>query len=437
MAHEIIMPKAGMAMEEGTIVRWLKREGEEVKEGEPLLEIETDKVSMEIEAAFTGVLIQIMATAGDIVPVTQVIGYIGKPGETPAPPLIPPAFIPRKTEQDTQPVAEIRNEPIQIKPDQIKHDRGKIAATPLAKLLARQRGIPLELLKPSGAVGQIVAKDVGTAKRAAITPLARKIADGMHADISKIAGSGYHGKINKEDVLKAVSHTSAVQEDTLVLHSAMRRVIAKRMLQSHLEIPAVTQNSMVDVTELMRLREKINLQNDTHISLNDLILLSVARTLAEQPRINASFTNEGLLMKKHIHIGMAVALPDGLIVPVIKDADKLSLKQISETSKLLAAKARDGKLTPDEYSGGTFTVSNLGMLGVSSFTPIINQPESAILGVCAVTKQLEMKDDGQLENRLKMGLSFTYDHRSIDGAQAAFFTQRVTDLLEHPLGMLE
>jgi pyruvate dehydrogenase E2 component (dihydrolipoamide acetyltransferase) len=163
--------------------------------------------------------------------------------------------------------------------------------------------------------------------------------------------------------------------------------------------------------------------------------MAAARALKEQPRINASYTEEGLLLKRHVNVGMAVALPEGLIVPVIRDADTLTLNQISQKAKELAAKAREGKLLPDEYSGGTFTVSNLGMLGVTSFTPIINEPEIAILGVCAIEQKLEMKD-GNITARMKMGLCLTYDHRCIDGAQAAVFAQRVAELLENPLLML-
>jgi pyruvate dehydrogenase E2 component (dihydrolipoamide acetyltransferase) len=430
MAQEVIMPKAGMAMEEGKVIRWLKKEGEHVKQGEPLLEIETDKVAMEVEAAASGTLIHILAQEGEIVPVTRVIGYIGNPGEKIA-----------QAAEDKPAAAEEKKEAAQAAAENnaaaaMKHEHGKIAATPLAKATARQRGIDLDKVRPSGKLGQILARDIDAVKLAAATPLARKIAEDMQVDIGSVAGSGHNGKVTRADVLAAAPKTSAPGEDELRPHSAMRRVIAKRMLQSHLEIPPVTQSCVADVTELMALRENINAQNAARISVNDFIILAVAKTLEEQPYINASFTEEGLMVKKHINIGVAVALPEGLIVPVIKDANTLSLRQISETAKALALKAKEGKLSPDEYSGGTFTISNLGMMGVTSFTPIINQPESAILGVCAVTQQLEMDDGGRIQKRMKMGLSLTYDHRSIDGAQAAIFSNRVTELLEHPLMML-
>jgi len=431
MAQEVIMPKAGMAMEEGKIVRWLKNEGDAVTLGEPLLEIETDKVNMEVEAMASGFLIKVLAEEGDSVPVTQVIGYIGEKGETVAEkPVI--AEEPKEVKKDIDTVAAEETKPMRLS----QNVSGKTAATPLAKTIAKNRGIALEMITPTGKRGQILARDVEAVKQAAATPLARRIAGDMDIDLGNVAGTGHNGKITKGDVLAAVPQATVSGESEMKPHSAMRKVIAKRMLQSHLEIPPVTQNCIADVTELAALRKQINDQNGTRISFNDFIILSVARTLEEQPYVNASFAEEGLIIKKNINIGVAVALPDGLIVPVINDANMLSLKQISETAKALAAKAKDGKLAPHEYTGGTFTISNLGMMGVASFTPIINQPESAILGVCAVSQKLEMDDDGNIQKRLKMGLSLTYDHRSIDGAQAAIFSNRVTELLEHPLTML-
>ncbi len=428
MAQEVIMPKAGMAMEEGKVVRWLKNEGDAITQGQPLLEIETDKVTMEVEAATSGFLIKILAREGDTVPVTTVIAYIGDRGETvvehPVNEMVPEKMI--ETDVTAKP------EKMALMP----HEHGKIAATPMAKTIAQQNGIKLEKVTPTGAFGQILARDVRAVKQKPATPLARRIAEDMNVDLSSVSGSGHNGKVMKADILAAVPQITALGEDEIRPHSSMRKVIAKRMLQSHLQIPPVTQCCIADVTELMALREQINAHSTVRISINDFIILSVAKTLEQQPYINATFTDDGLIIRKHINIGIAVALPEGLIVPVIKDANLLSLKEISETARTLSVKAKEGKLLPEEYSGGTFTISNLGMMGVTSFTPIINQPESAILGVCAVTQQLEMDDDGRIQKRLKMGLSLTYDHRSIDGAQAAIFSNGMTELLEHPLMML-
>lgn len=375
MAYSVIMPKAGMMMETGRVMRWFKKEGEQIEAGEPLLEIETDKTTMEIEAGESGVLLKIRARTGAVVPVTQTIGYIGQPGE----PL--PKDEPIRVVSEKQPTANAWN-----RPRAATHTDAGVLATPAARALARQKGVALGSVQPSGSYGQIKAADVAA-----------------------------HGG-NK-----------------LVPHSAMRRTIARRMQQSHTDIPAVTQHSMADVTAMMALRSMLNAKEDgTHLTVNDFVVKATATALKEQPQINASFSPEGIVIKDHVHIGIAVTREDGLIVPVLRDADMLSIFQISQSAKALAQKARAGKLLPDEYTGGTFTVSNLGAYGVTVFTPMINPPESAILGVCAIEKRLEMDDEGKIEKRLKMGLSLTYDHRSIDGAQAALFTARIIELLQAP-----
>ena len=432
MAYRVIMPKAGMAMEKGKVVRWLKEEGDPVETGEPLLEIETDKVNMEVEAMNSGILLKIIADEGDEVPVVQTIGFIGEKGE---------ALPADEAQPGGDGSAETKSEPVH-QAEVLRTVNGNgVPATPAAKRIAKEKGIDLKSVTPSGNRGQIKAADVeGMRTTAKATPLAKAIAADMGLNLNDVAGSGFAGKVTRADVMAATGAPAAAAAvaasgDEVIPHSAMRKVIAKRMLKSHLEIPPVTQSCVVDVTELMALRSQIN-TGDMRISVNDFIIMAVTKTLKEQPRINATFTEEGLLVKKRINIGVAVALPEGLIVPVIKDSDTLSLSQISQQAKTLAAKAKEGKLVPDEYSGGTFTISNLGMMGVTSFTPIINQPEIAILGVCAVEQKLEMNDEGEIEKHLKMGLSLTYDHRCIDGAQAAVFSNRVTQLLENPVMML-
>ena len=376
MAYSVIMPKAGMMMETGRVMRWFKKEGEQIEAGEPLLEIETDKTTMEIEAGESGILLKICARAGTVVPVTQTIGYIGKLGE----PL--PKDEPVRVVSEKQTSSYERNRPRAV----LRTDTG-VLATPAARAMARQKGVPLSSVQPSGRFGQIKAADVAAHGGNKLMPL-----------------------------------------------SAMRRTIARRMQQSHTDIPAVTQHSIADVTAMMALRSKLNAKNGTHLTVNDFVVKAVATALKEQPHINASFSPEGIVIKDHVHIGIAVTREDGLIVPVLKDADTLSIFEISNNARALAEKARAGKLLPDEYTGGTFTVSNLGAYGVTVFTPMINPPESAILGVCAIEQRLEMDDEGKIEKRLKMGLSLTYDHRSIDGAQAALFTARIIELLQSPEG---
>ena len=423
MAYKVIMPKAGMAMENGKIIKWLKDEGEFVETGEPLLEIETDKVNMEVEAMNAGVLLKILAHEGDEVPVVQTIGFIGEKGEA-----IPEAH----DQPDNQTTIEKAKMEPATQAVALNNTEEKIAATPAAKRIAREEGIDLREVAPSGSRGQIKAVDV-TKTETKVTPLAKAMAADLGVDVEGIAGTGFAGKVTKADVKQ--STVQAADETTIVPHSAMRRTIAKHMLQSHQQIPPVTQSCVADVTELLALRKKIN-TGDMRISVNDFIIRAVAKTLKEQPRFNASYTEEGLLLKKHVNVGVAVALPEGLIVPVIMDADQLTLSGISQQTKKLAGKAKEGKLLPDEYANGTFTVTNLGMMSVTSFTPIINQPEIAILGVCATEQRLEMDESGAIVKRMKMGLCLTYDHRCIDGAQAAIFSNRIVELLESPVTML-
>ena len=218
--------------------------------------------------------------------------------------------------------------------------------------------------------------------------------------------------------------------------NGMRKTIAKRMLESHTQVPPVTLNTRADVTKLFGLRKQMNEISSVKISFNDLVVKAVTVALKEFPYINASYTPEGVVYKKDINVGVAVALDEGLIVPVLRNADQYSLQGLSAATKDMATRAREGKLLPDEYTGGTFTVSNLGMFGIESFDPIINMPEACILGVCAITDELVMEDDGSIQKHKKMGFSLTFDHRCVDGASGAKFLQRVVQLMENPLGML-
>lgn len=432
------MPKAGMAMEEGKVLKWLKKEGDSVVSGEPVAEIETDKISMELEAPATGILLKIVKYEGEMVPVTKAIGYIGKEGET-----IPEAAddgaaeakeAPARTEVPPQGAGQVNGIP------------GKVAATPLAKTLAREKGIDLASVRGTGSHGEIKAKDVEGLKQVAATPLAKRVAEDQKIDLESVTGSGYEGKVRKEDlsVQKAGQQPASApqaaawgrkREAVRKRMSGMRKVIASRMLQSHLSIPPVTINAKADVTELSAVRKRLNDAIDTKISFNDFILKAVAAALSEFPYMNAGIEGDEVVFKPEINIGMAVALDDGLIVPVIRNADSLALKQISLKSKELSAKARERRLMPEEYSGGTFTVSNMGMFGVTSFNPIINLPEAAILGVCAIEEVLKLEGE-KIEKKQVMGLSLTFDHRLVDGAQAAIFLKRVIGLLENPLELM-
>jgi pyruvate dehydrogenase E2 component (dihydrolipoamide acetyltransferase) len=428
MAQEVIMPKAGMAMEEGTVIKWLKREGEAVEQGEPLLEIETDKVNMEVESPASGFLLKILADEGVVVPVTKTIGYIGSQGET--------VEIPEPVQEAAVAPESAKPATTAAQPAALKHEAGRIAATPLAKTLSSGRGIPLDTLVPTGRQGQILARDI-PARATAATPLAKKIAEAQGLPLAGITGTGAAGKIVRDDVLRAASAAlTEGQERQPVPLSGIRKVIAARMTKSHLEIPPVTLNSNADVTELSALRKSLNEKQDRHITFNDFAVFAAAGALHAMPEVNIGFAGEGIVENEGIHIGIAVALENGLVVPVLRDADTLGLQEVSLRARDLADRARQGTLLPDDYTGGTFTVSNLGMFGVTSFTPIINQPESMILGVCATEPRLAMDDAGRIEKRLFMGMSLTFDHRCLDGAKAAAFLKRVVFYLEHPIEML-
>jgi pyruvate dehydrogenase E2 component (dihydrolipoamide acetyltransferase) len=431
------MPKAGMAMEEGTVVEWFKQEGDVVEAGEPLLEIETDKVNMEIESTDSGVLLKILKGAGEVIPVTQIIAYIGEPGEEIE--NVPPnafARVNNSGQEESLAEADLKSKTR----ENLGMVGDRVAATPLARTLAAQKGIDLITLRGTGSHGEIKVRDVEKLIRSVTaTPLAKRIAAEQQLDLSTIQGSGPGGKIVKDDILARIAGSAKTERATPKVEKAtrkqlqgMRKVIAEKMLQSYLQAPQVTLDAKADVTELVALRKQINQKLDRKISFNDFILKAVALALVEAPNINVSIEGDEIVYKTGVNIGIAVALEDGLIVPVIKDADTLSLKQIAKTAKALTAKARERKLLPDEYSGGTFTVSNLGMYDIVSFTPIINPPESAILGVCAIQDELKLVGD-KIENKNVMGLSLTFDHRVIDGAQGAIFLQQIKLLLENPI----
>ncbi|MDL2258134.1 2-oxo acid dehydrogenase subunit E2 [Eubacteriales bacterium OttesenSCG-928-K08] len=394
MAERIIMPKAGMAMETGTIIAWLKDVGEAVAYGEPLLEIETDKTTMQVEAMSTGYLIKKLYDADDEVPVTTTIGYIGELGEE-----APDENAPEQAIAPAPAVQADKSATI-LEPAQQNVVKDSLRATPAARRLAQMSGVNLDELN----TGDILrARDVPAIKH---------------------------------DTASAISATPLAARGKTVALNGMRKTIARRMQQSHTEIPPVTLNSQADVTELAQMRTKINESGQHKISFNDFVIKACAMALLEFPNINATYAPEGIILHENVNIGIAVALDEGLLVPVLSNAQDYSLRVLAQKSKALATAARAGELLPDAYSGGTFTVSNLGMYGITSFSPIINLPEAAILGVCAINESLTMTQEGSIETRKYMGLSLTFDHRCIDGAGGAKFLQHVVKLLQNPLELL-
>ena len=401
MAYEILMPQLGLTMEEGTVSQWIKHEGDAVKAGDVVAEITTDKLTHELQSERDGVLLKIVAQEGEDVPVKGVLAYIGEAGEsiTAAPAAAPAA----------SPAAAAPTE-----------DGRRIRISPLARKTAAKLGVTnFAAIVGSGTSGRITQKDILAAAEAMKTAPAP-------APLSVAAASASEPAAPKAGL-------ELMEGDTVVKLSGMRKVVAERMLHSHTEIPPVTQNTKVDVTELMKFRKLLLAETGRKYSVNDLILKATAKMLRQHPEILVSYDNGQMIQRAHVNIGMAVALEAGLIVPVIRDADRLGLDTLADSAKDLASRAKGNKLLPDEYKGSTFSVSNLGMFGIETFTPIVNQPDAAILGVCAVQDELTLAEDGSVSKRQVMRLSFTYDHRLIDGATAAKFVMDLRDLLQSPM----
>lgn len=417
MAYEVIMPQLGLTMEEGTVSQWIKHEGDEVKVGDVLLEITTDKLTNEVASEYEGTLLKIVAQEGEDIPVKGLLAYIGQPGEQVG---------------DAAPAA---------------------AEAPAAVEAAPQAAASVAAPLP--------APGAGNGKRIRISPLARKTAAALGVDYSGICGSGTSGRIIQKDILAAAEAQKAgaavaaepaaevvekkaapaagldlMEGDTVVKLTGMRKVVAERMLQSHTEIPPVTQNIKVDVTELMKFRKMLLATTGRKYSVNDLVLKATAKALRAHPEMLVSMDGNQIIQRAHVNIGMAVALDAGLIVPVIRDADKMGLDQLADTAKDLATRAKENKLTADEYKGSTFSVSNLGMFGIETFTPIINQPDAAILGVCAIEDELALDEEGNVSKKQVMRLSVTLDHRLLDGAVVAKFEMDLRDLLQNPMSIL-
>lgn len=412
MAFEVKMPQLGLTMEEGTVARWVKQEGDAVKAGEVILEITTDKLTSEVESEFDGVLLKIVAQEGEDVPVKGLLAYIGEAGEQVGGTDAPAA--PAQTVSEAPAAA-----PVQAAPVQTVQAGGRVRISPLARKTAAKLGVDYTAVAGTGPMGRIVQKDILAAAEAAKAT----------AVVAPVASAS-------ESVQTQTGSLELMDGDEVVKLAGMRKVIAERMTKSAQEIPTVTQNVKIDVTDLMTFRKKVNEELGVRYSLNDYVLKATAKALKNNKHILASIDGDKIIKRAHVNIGMAVALDDGLIVPVIKDADKMSLGEISATAKDLAERAKTNKLEMDEYKGSTFSLSNLGMFGVETFDPIINQPDSGILGVCAVQDELVMDDAGNIAKRQFMRISFTFDHRLIDGATAAKFELAIRDLLENPMQIL-
>lgn len=432
MANLVIMPKQGLLMTEGTIISWLIAEGETIEAGQPLFEMETDKLTIEIESPASGTLLKILKGEGEVVPITETIAIIGEPGENYA------SFL----DQGSQaPVAEVKEAPAEaVQPSLTTVARKpgeRVRMSPRARGLAQKHQLAVEEIAGSGPEGLIIERDVKAALEAKATkpkatPVARKMAEEHGLDLAQIGGDQ---RINKEAVSKVLSsQVKGEHLETLVPMTGMRKVIAERMKLSLETMAQANHRMKIDVSELVRMREKLK-TSGVKISYNDIFMKMTAQTLMEFPMINASLTEGGILTKHYVNLGMAVSVPNGLVVPVIKDAHLLTLQGLGQASEALVEKAKKGGLTLDDYSGGTFTISNLGMFDVDDFTPIINPPESAILGIGKIEKQPVVLED-QVVIRPMVTLSLSYDHRIIDGALAAQFLQSLKAKLTNPYLLL-
>lgn len=447
MAIEVIMPKAGMAMEEGTIIKWLKSEGEKVEKGEAILEILTDKVNMEVEAEESGILLKITAKEGEVLPVFSTIAYIGEEGEE-LPTTSLKAGENNKTEASVQKENRIEENQIEEIEENTSWDK-KVRATPAARRIARERDIVLSEIKGTGPKGRIQLHDVKNFKKAEkkenkATPLAANIAKLEGIDIDAVKGSGFNNKVFKADVEKYLNKESREadvkeERDRIIPLSGMRQVIAKRMSESYFTAPTFTLNIDVDMTKVKALRKEVMdsilAETGNKITFTDIIIMVVSKALMKYPMVNAALTPEGILLHDYVNIGLAVGLDEGLLVPVIKDTHKKSLSEIVIDTKDVIERTKNNKLLPDEMEGSTFSISNLGMFGITHFNPIINQPNSAILGVNTITDKMVVIE-GEPKVRPIMTLSLTIDHRVVDGAPGAKFLQYVKDLLENPMKLL-
>jgi pyruvate dehydrogenase E2 component (dihydrolipoamide acetyltransferase) len=438
MAQEIVLPQWGMEMQDATIVRWLKQEGEPIQEGEPLVELETAKIATELESTASGVVAHILVPEGAIVPIRTVLAIVTAPGEqVPRPAGVAPSGTAASTPATPAPP---------------RRD-GQVApqVVPAARRLAQERGLDLAQVQGTGPGGRILLDDVHQALAARtaappapaevavqVTPAARHLARQHEIDLRQVQGSGPRGRIVIEDVQKVLAAQAqpALPAAQVVPLKGMRQTIATRMLQSLQTTAQVTLTTEVDVTDAMTLRAGLARQwSEISLSPLHLVIKATARALKEHPRMNAIQKAQEVELVPEIHIGVAVSLDEGLLVPTIRRADAKHLAEIARESQALATKAREGHASYEEVTGGTFTITNLGPYGIDAFTPIINPPQVGILGMGRVVEK-PVVYQGEISKRSMLCLSLTFDHRVIDGAPAAAFLHALKGHLEDPWWML-
>lgn len=423
MAEVIRMPKMSDTMTEGVIVSWLKKVGDDVKPGDILAEVETDKATMELENYVKGTLLHIGIAEGGSVPVDAVIAVVGKKGEDFS------SLIegggdskPAKEEKAAEEPATEENKPAEEK------------AKPAAEVSEPKP--EKEISKP--------AANASADSRLKASPLAKKIADDKGIDINEVSGSGDNGRIVKRDVEsytpaktdnKVAAKSAGTESFTEVPVSQMRKAIARRLSESKNTAPHFYLTMSINMDKVNEARKAILDQGDVKISVNDIIVKAVAAALRKNPAANSSWLGDKIRFNDHINIGVAVAIEDGLIVPVIKFADTKGLATISAEVKDLASRAKAKKLQPNEFEGNTFTISNLGMFGIDQFTAIINPPDACILAIGA-SKETVIAENGQMKIASIMKVTLSCDHRAVDGAVGAAFLQTLKGMLENPVMIL-
>jgi pyruvate dehydrogenase E2 component (dihydrolipoamide acetyltransferase) len=434
MATVINMPRLSPTMEEGVLAKWTKKEGDQIAPGDVIAEVETDKANMDFPLEDEGVLLKLLVKEGDTVKLGAPVAILGEAGED-------PKTVLQKLggAAPSGPVAAAPEQPRPAKP-----------ASPEMTATEPRVGAP----PPARAVAPAPVEEVPVGRRPKASPLARKLAREHGVDLERVNGSGPYGRIVKSDILQAASAPPSPpipmeappvrfplgeRRDELVPASQMRKTIAKRLVEAKREIPHIYLTVEATVDRLLALREQINSVEGVKVSVNDLVVKALAQALVRLPEANVSWTPEGIVRHGRVDVGVAVSLPDGLITPVVRAAAEKSLSILSAEIKSLAERARLKKLQPDEYTGGTASVSNLGMYGIREFVAIINPPESVILAVGKTEKRpivVEQNGKDEVVIARRMTLTLSCDHRVVDGVLGARLLEQVVKLLENPLQML-
>ncbi len=442
MATNVIMPALGIAQETGKLLQWLKAEGQPVTKGEVLMVVETDKATVEIDAPASGTLSHVTASVGDEVPVGQVIALILAEGEK-----APEQRSQRAGEQMGTPSPSLPSSP---SPTPVRSAGAPIAASPLAKRIAEENHVDLSQVKPAGeriekadVLAYIEALQSAQAVIGRVplaSPKARKAAADAGLNIATIQGSGPNGAVLYADVTAAAASAKQPQPAALPIEaqkpSHIWRIMAERTTQSWTSVPHFYLTREVNANRLMTWRERAQKRAAAKITYTDLLVRLVAAALREHPRLNASWKEGTIQNNPEINVGLAVAVEDGLVVPVIHRADELSIVELAQQRTELVTRAQAGRLKPDDISGGTFTISNLGMYGVDEFHAIVNPPQAAILAVGRIVDRVVPVEDHPAVQPM-MTMTLSCDHRAVDGARGAQFLQTLAEMIEEPLGLLD